>query len=145
MNCKGWLRTARNTVYFLGALLVAAVVAELVPALQELEAWMEERETLLVTVTGTLAGIGVLMLVGSMLAHMIRSPGAPSLEFRIGDLKRSAAERRRFPWTAAVGGAGIFFGVFGTLISVAPMALKLVLAAIALYAIVNIVLAVIRA
>lgn len=142
---RGWLEALRNAVYFLGALVVAAVVVEIFPALRELEAWMEDREDTLLWITMPICIAGVLLLAGRMGWHAVKHPNAGPLVFRIGDLKRSTTERRRFPWLAAWGAALIFVGVLGTLIVVTPIALKLLLAAVALYAVVRTGWAVFRA
>ena len=142
---RGWLAILRNLALFFAALVAATVVVELFPALKALESWMEDNEDSLLWVTLPVCFAGVFLLVGRMVWHLARHPDGKPLVFQIGELKRSAAERRRFPWLAALGGALVFAGVFGTCIVFAPMALKLILAALALYAIARIAWAVYRA
>lgn len=179
-KAKTLLRWILNLVLFFAALLVAAVIAELVPELKELATWMEDRRQPLVMATGAAAALGVFLLVGAVIAMLMqggepmghgdvenhqrsmrdaqtpqrvwrastyrlwgKGAGAEAHDaFSLAQFKRALASgvllrdpvwRRR---SCAAGGAVlIFIGLFGVLIVVMPLALKLVLAAIVLYAV----------
>ena len=154
------MKTIASLAVFFGALFAAAVVVELVPALQDLEAWMEDRQFELLLVTGGLAACGVTLLVGSVLMMMMdddTSIGQPSSgkarqsrrwavarEFSFRELKdavSSGAAFRSRAWTrpfgAACGALLILVGVPGVIIVVAPMALKLLVTGVLGYALVR--------
>lgn len=152
----GWKSTLKiviNVAIFLAALVVAAVAVELSPELRRAEAWMERHELALLGTTGAMCVLGIGLLVGSMLLRMMTDGAAQrrgiarssSLEFNVRTLKRSAQERSDFPWAAAAGAAFITFGVFGVIISLAPMEVKLVLVAILGYVVVRTCWAIARA
>jgi len=169
----------RNLALFFIALFAAGVIAELFPALKELDAWMGARRASLLWAAGAATALGVLLLVGAAIAlvmesgepmshgdieHQLRAvrdaaslpyarrissyrllgigAGAAGHEqFPLRDLKRALASgavladavwRRRF--IALIAAGLIFAGLFGLFIVVSPLALKLVLAAIVLYA-----------
>lgn len=150
----------RNLAYFFAALLVAGIVVDFVPALRDIEAWMEDHELALLLVTAGMAGSGVAVLIGSMLMIMMddNSPvsrstievepgGKPAKpgEFTFRELKHAIASGaivRSGLWTrrvgAACGGMLMLVGVPGVIIVLAPMALKLLVVSALGYALVRI-------
>jgi hypothetical protein len=188
-RARALLRWGVALTVFFGALVAAAVMAELVPQLGKLDGWINERRTSLLLATGGAAGVGVLLLIGSVLLMLgksgermshrsiehqqraIRDAAAGPLwrtstyrfigramgaeahdEFSMAQLKRAVASgalmrdpvwRRRA--CATCGGALIFVGLFGVMLVVTPLALKLVLFAAFAYAVVRISWAAVRA
>lgn len=161
----------------------AAVLAELLPGLKPLNAWMLENQPMLLAITGGAAAFGVFLLLGSVLSMLMES-GAPMShaeienhqrnmhdsfagprtwrassyrllgrgagsqghdEFSFAQLKAAFASgtvlrtplwRRRL--CAVCGGMLIFFGVFGLVFVLAPVPVKLIVAAAVAYACVRI-------
>lgn len=140
-------RWALRLGFFFAALIAAAVLAELVPGLKAVDLWIATRreELLIVTISGSLGGI--LLLVGAVIAGAAGHDQFSLMELKgalaSGAVLRDPVWRRRA--CAAAGGLLIFLGVFGLMIVVAPLALKLLLAAGVLYALARIAWAAWRA
>ena len=66
----------------------AAVLAELLPGLKALDAWMLENEPVLLAITGGTAALGVFLLLGSVLS-MLMQGGVPMSQGEIENHQRS--------------------------------------------------------
>jgi hypothetical protein len=176
----------------LAAIFVAGVIGELTPPLKALDAWMTDERVPLVWVTGGTALLGLLVMLGGIMA-VIRARGdARRLDHTgVENVARSVYDAQRAPrfwrtstygirgltWGAAgddeysfrelkeafaggailreklwrrrlvamLGAALLFFGVCGLAIVLTPLALKILLAAAVLYAVVRITWGLIRA
>lgn len=186
-SLMGWVI---HLALFFTALLLAAVIGELVVPLKELEVWMTDQRIALLLATAGTGVLGVFLLIGSVISLLMDggqpmdhtdienhqrwmrdATPAPRVgristyrligtgsgvsgadEFSLSQLKRALASgailsdstwRRR--GCAAFGAALLFLGIFGSLIVIAPLALKLILATVVLYVLVRIVWAYARA
>lgn len=183
-------RWVLNLGLFFAALVAATVLAELVPGLKAVDAWIAARreELLIVTIAGSAGGI--FLLVGAVIV-MLMEGGEPMDHTAVENQSRAMRDARRLPYAwrassyrlfgrgagaaghdqfslmelkgafasgallrdpvwrrrgcAAAGGLLIFLGVFGLMIVVAPLALKLLLAAVVLYALARVAWAAVRA
>lgn len=174
-------------VYRIAAVLLlvfcAAVLAELLPGLKPLDAWMLDNELTLLAITGGAAAFGVTLLLGSVLS-MLMEGGAPMSHAEVEDHQRNMRDAFAGPRTwrassyrllgrgagsqghdefsfaqlkaafasgavlrtplwrrrlcAVCGGMLIFFGVFGLAFVLAPVPVKLIVAAAVAYACVRI-------
>jgi hypothetical protein len=176
----------------LAAIFVAGVIGELAPPLKALEAWMTDERVPLMYVTGGVAMLGVLVMLGGIMAVIKARGDARRLDHTgVENVARSVHEAQRAPrfwrtstyrvlgWTwgaagddeysfrelkeafasgailreklwrrrlvAMLGAAMIFFGVFGAAIVYTPLGLKILLAAVVLYAVVRTVWGLVRA
>lgn len=66
----------------------AAVLAELLPGLKPLDTWMLENELMLLVITGGTAGLGVLLLLGSVVS-MLMEGGAPMSHAEVENHQRN--------------------------------------------------------
>ncbi len=82
------LRMAVQVGAVLLLIFCAAVVVELFPALKTLDGWMLANRTMLMAVTGSLAGLGVFLLLGSVLS-MLMDGGTPMDHAGIENHQRS--------------------------------------------------------
>jgi hypothetical protein len=76
----------------------AAVLAELLPGLKPLDAWMLENELLLLAITGGAAAFGVFLLLGSVLS-MLMEGGAPMSHAEVEDHQRNMRDSFAGPQT----------------------------------------------
>ena len=128
---------------------VAAVLAELIPGGARFEAWIHRNEARLLVVHGASVFAGLLFLLGSVLSLLMdqglargrgRVEGHDQFSFSelksalsSGALVRAPLWRRRL--CAIVGGTLLVLGVFGVVIVLAPMPVKLIAAAALGYAV----------
>ena len=98
-----------NLALFFAALIVAAVILELVPELKELEAWMTDQRLPLVLATGGMALLGVFLLIGAMIS-MLMEGGEPMEHADIENQQRSMrdAAMGQHGWRASA------YSLFGT-------------------------------
>ena len=127
---------------------VAAVLAELIPGRVRFEAWIHRNETRLLVVHGAAAFAGLLFLIGSVLSLLMDQGSARGRgrveghdRFSFSELKSALSSgavvrvplwRRRL--CAIVGATLLVLGVFGVVIVLAPMPVKLIAAAALGYA-----------
>jgi hypothetical protein len=128
--------------------LVAAVLAELIPGRVRFEAWIHRNETRLLVAHGAAIFTGFLFLIGSALSLLMdqgSSHGRGRVEghdqFSFSELKRALLSgalvrvplwRRRL--SAILGGTLLSLGIFGVVIVLAPMPVKLIAGAALAYA-----------
>ena len=187
---KNFLRTAIQVAVVLLLVFCAAVLVELLPGLKALDAWMQANEVVLLVTAGGAAGVGLFLLLGSVLSLLMDS-GTPMDHGAIESHQRSMRDSFAQPWSqrassyrllgrgggaqghdefsfaqlkaafasgavvrtplwrrrlcAVCGGMLMFLGLFGLVIVLAPMALKLLLFAAVAYAIVRIFWGLLRA
>lgn len=130
------------------ALLVvfcAAVVAELVPGMARLGGWLGENRTAMLGLTGGATGLGVLVLLGSVL--WIEGPDKFTLTqlkaaLASPALRRSPVWRRRLG--ALCGGLLITFGVLGVVFVLGPAPVRVIAAVAAGYVGIQIIWGLIR-
>ncbi len=180
---KGFLKLIYSIATALVLVFCAAVLAELLPGLKPLDAWMLENEPMLLAITGGAAAFGVFLLLGSVVA-MLMEGGAPMSHGEIENHQRSMRDSFAAPQTwrassyrllgrgagsqgydefsfsqlkaafasgavlrtplwrrrlcAVCGGMLIFLGVFGVAFVLAPVPVKLIVAAAVAYACVRI-------
>lgn len=95
------MRNFLKLVYRIAAALVlvfcAAVLAELLPGLKALDARMLENEVMLLVITGGTAGLGVFLLLGSVLS-MLMDGGAPMSHGEIESHQRSMRDSYSGPY-----------------------------------------------
>ena len=86
------MKTLLSYVYRIAAALAlvfcAAVLAELLPGLKLLDAWIVENEPMLLAITGGAAASGVVLLLGSVLSLLAKG-GAPMSHAEIEDHQRN--------------------------------------------------------
>ena len=73
---KSVLKWLHQIATVLVRVFCAAVVAELLPGLKPLNVWMLANEPMLLAITGAAAGLGVFLLLGSVLSLLMRD-GSP--------------------------------------------------------------------
>ncbi len=91
------MKLARNVILALAAIFVAGVVIELVPALKELDGWIGTHRGPLLVATGGTAGLGLLLLIGSVIV-MLMDSGDWMSHTEIEQHKRTMKDAGR-PWT----------------------------------------------
>ncbi|MBI2469355.1 MAG: hypothetical protein HYV62_16305 [Candidatus Rokubacteria bacterium] len=91
------LRRAMGWAVMIALVLVAMVLGEL-PPLKALEAWMEPRETPLLAVVGTLAGLGFVLMMGGVI-HLLLTAGQPMSHAEAEDLSRRTRDAAARPYT----------------------------------------------
>jgi hypothetical protein len=180
---KDFLKFVYRIAVVLLLVFCAAVLAELLPGLKPLDAWMLDNELMLLAITGGAAAFGVFLLLGSVLS-MLMEGGAPMSHAEVEDHQRNMRDSFAGPRTwrassyrllgrgagsqghdefsfsqlkaafasgavlrtplwrrrlcAVCGGMLIFFGVFGVVFVLAPVPVKLIVAAAVAYACVRI-------
>jgi hypothetical protein len=90
------MKLARNLILVLAAIFVAGVVVELVPALKETDAWIGAHRGPLLLATGGTAGLGLLLLIGSVIVLLMDS-GDWMSHTEIEQHKRTMKDAGR-PW-----------------------------------------------
>ena len=148
-------RLALRTVAFLAGVLLLILVAEALPTLVRLGAWIDARRAPLLLGTGLLAGAGFLLFMGAIV-HLVLTGGTPMSRteetFTFSEVKTawrarawrvSPTWRRRF--TLLVGAGLLTLGLMGVAVALSPTGLKLVVAAFVLSAAIRTVLALRRA
>ena len=99
---KNFLRMAVRVAVVLLLVFCAAVVVELVPALQSLDRWMLANGRMLLAITGSVAGLGVFLLLGSVVS-MLMEGGTPMDHAGIENHQRSMRDSLAGPraWRAS--------------------------------------------
>jgi hypothetical protein len=99
---KNFLRIAVRVAMVLLLVFCAAVVVELVPALQTLDRWMLANGPMLVAIMGSVAGLGVFLLLGSVVS-MLMEGGTPMDHAGIENHQRSMRDSLAGPraWRAS--------------------------------------------
>jgi hypothetical protein len=148
----GRLTSAGRTVWLAAKVLmtvfVSAVLAELLPPVRLIQQYTQEREAILLWVTGGAALCGLVLFLGSLLAAMSKSGTSQfSDEFTLGQLRQAWASgdlgsaRWRLRLAASLGGLLLAAGIFSTVFVVGPPFVKVLLTLLAVYALIAALLA----
>lgn len=133
---------------------VAGVVAELIPGKDRLEIWIRQNETALLVALAAVAVVGLLVFMGSILSLLMDSDGSRGRrgrrevqghdQFSFAELKGAFASGAAFrapQWRrrlcTAFGAALMAVGVLGVVFVLAPVPIKLIVAAAFAYAVVR--------